>query len=56
MRTQSHRKYDWIDVSAFVGVTVGLALLIPAAVSSELRDLAFPAYALLVPSLLYGLR
>lgn len=45
-----------LDVSALVGVVVGLGLLIPAAMSPDLRELAFLAYGLLVPSLLYGLR
>ena len=45
-----------LDITALLGMTLGMALTLPAALMPELALLALPGFVVLVPSLLYGLR
>ncbi len=56
MSTKSHESNTLLDTMALAGIAVGFAMLVPAAWSPDLRALAFPGYAILLPSLIYGLR
>lgn len=56
MRIETRDPGKILDGAALVGIVVGFGLLVPAAVSPELRALAFPAFGLLLPSLFYGMR
>jgi len=45
-----------LEASSLAGIMGGVALMLPAFFVAELAFLALPAFALLVPSLLYGTR
>lgn len=45
-----------VDASALVGIAVGMGLLLPAFVAPEMGLLAVPAFLVLLPSLLFGMR
>lgn len=45
-----------LDLSSFVGMMAGMGLLFPAYFVPEMRFLALPAFVVLLPSLLYGMR
>lgn len=44
------------DASAFVGILAGIGMLLSAFLVADMHLLAVPAFAVLVPSLLYELR
>ena len=50
------RQYPGLEASSLLGVAASVGLLFPAILLSELSFLALPAFALMVPSLLYSLR
>jgi hypothetical protein len=45
-----------LDVSSVAGIMAGTAVLLLSCLVSEVRFLAPPAFAVLLPSLLYGAR
>jgi len=45
-----------LEISSLVGIMGGVGLMLPAFFVAELAFLALPAFAILVPSLLYGTR
>jgi hypothetical protein len=45
-----------LDVLSFFGMLLGIGLLIVCLFAAELRILAVPGLALLLPSLIYGMR
>ena len=45
-----------LEASSVFGIVAGMGLMMPAFFVAELAVLALPAFALLVPSLLYGTR
>ena len=55
MRMSLHRNQT-LDVSSVVGMVAGMGLLLPAYVVPDLWFLALPAFLILVPSLLFGMR
>jgi hypothetical protein len=55
MRMNSHSE-QISDLSSLVGIVAGFGLLLPAFLVPELRMLAIPGFAVLLPSLLYCTR
>ena len=53
MQSQPH---PILDASALVGILVGFGMLLPSFFVPELHMLAVPAFAILVPSVLFGMR
>ena len=47
---------ETLDSASFLGMLLGLALLITCLLVADLRVLGVPGLALLLPSLVYGLR
>jgi hypothetical protein len=45
-----------LDVSSFAGIMGGMAVFLPACLVPEMRFLALPAFVVLLPSLMLGLR
>lgn len=45
-----------LDASSLLGIVAGMGLMLPAFFVAELAFLAAPAFAVLVPSVLYGTR
>lgn len=45
-----------LEASSLLGIAAGVGLMLPAFFVAELAFLALPAFAVLVPSLLYGTR
>lgn len=45
-----------VDTSSLLGILAGMAMLLPAVFVPEIRYLAVPGLAVLVPSLLFGMR
>ena len=56
MRIERETHMQGVDLAALIGIVVGMSMLVPVYAFAEFSFLAGPAFVVLVPSLLYGLR